>query len=37
MNSNKEILVYADWEGLEIPQCIGALFSSYSKEIFSFE
>ena len=39
MNSNKEILVYADWEGLETPQFIGTLFSSYSrgKEIFSFE
>ena len=39
MNSSKEILVYADWEGLETPQFIGTLFSSYSrgKEIFSFE
>jgi len=39
VNSNKEILVYADWDGLETPQFIGTLFSSYSrgKEIFSFE
>ena len=39
MNNSKEILVYADWEGLETPQFIGILFSSYSKgkEIFSFE
>jgi len=39
MNSNKEILVYADWDGLETSQFIGTLFSSYSrgKEIFSFE
>ena len=39
MNNNKEILVYADWEGLGVPQFIGTLFSSYSKgkEIFSFE
>ena len=39
MNSNKEILVYADWDGLETPQFIGTLLSSYSrgKEIFSFE
>ena len=40
MNSNsKEILVYADWDGLEAPQFLGTLFSSYSrgKEIFSFE
>jgi serine/threonine-protein kinase HipA len=39
MNSNKDILVYADWEDLETPQFIGTLFSSYSrgKEIFSFE
>ena len=39
MNNNKEILVYADWDGLEAPQFIGTLFSSYSrgKEIFSFE
>ena len=39
MNSNKEILVFADWEGLETSQFIGTLFSSYSrgKEIFSFE
>jgi serine/threonine-protein kinase HipA len=39
MNSNREILVYADREGLETPQFVGVLFSSYSrgKEIFSFE
>jgi len=39
MNSDKEILVYSDWKGLDIPQFIGTLFSSYSrgKEIFSFE
>ena len=39
MSSNKEILVYADWDGLETPQFVGTLFSSYSrgKEIFSFE
>ena len=39
MNSNKKILVYADWEGFEIPQSVGTLFSSCSrgKEIFSFE
>jgi serine/threonine-protein kinase HipA len=39
MNSNKEILVYADWEGLDSSQFIGVLFSSYSrgKEVFSFE
>jgi len=39
MSSNKEILVFADWDGLETPQFIGSLFSSYSrgKEIFSFE
>ena len=39
MSSNREILVYVDWDGLETPQFIGTLFSSYSrgKEIFSFE
>ena len=40
MDDRKEILVYADWEGLELPQIIGTLFSSYStsgKEIFSFK
>ena len=39
MSSSRDILVYADWEGLETPQFIGTLFSSYSrgKEIFSFE
>jgi serine/threonine-protein kinase HipA len=39
MNSNREILVYADWDVLKTPQFIGTLFSSYSrgKEIFSFE
>jgi serine/threonine-protein kinase HipA len=39
MNSNRNIFVYADWDGLETPQFIGTLFSSYSrgKEIFSFE
>ncbi|MDR0394334.1 MAG: HipA domain-containing protein [Tannerella sp.] len=39
MNSNKDILVYADWDGLVTPQFIGTLFSSHSrgKEIFSFE
>jgi serine/threonine-protein kinase HipA len=39
MSNNKDILVYADWDGLETPQFIGTLFSSYSrgKEIFSFE
>jgi serine/threonine-protein kinase HipA len=39
MISNREILIYADWNGLETPQFIGTLFSSYSrgKEIFSFE
>jgi serine/threonine-protein kinase HipA len=39
MNSNKNILVYTDWDGLKTPQFIGTLFSSYSrgKEIFSFE
>jgi serine/threonine-protein kinase HipA len=39
MNSNKEILVYADWDGLETPQFIGTLFFAYSrgKEIFSFK
>jgi serine/threonine-protein kinase HipA len=38
-NRSKEILVYADWEGLETSRIIGTLFSSYSrgKEIFSFE
>ncbi|MDR1681848.1 MAG: HipA domain-containing protein [Candidatus Symbiothrix sp.] len=39
MNSNKEIPVYADWDGLKAPQFTGTLYSSYSrgKEIFSFE
>ena len=39
MNSSKEILVYADWEGLKMPQFIGLLQSSYArgKEILSFE
>ena len=39
MKNNREILVYADWEGLETPQMVGTLFSSRSrgKEIFSFE
>ncbi|MDR1416676.1 MAG: HipA domain-containing protein [Prevotellaceae bacterium] len=39
MNNSKEIPVYADWDGLEAPQAIGTLFSTYSrgKEIFSFE
>jgi serine/threonine-protein kinase HipA len=39
MNSNREILVYADWHSLGTPQCVGRLFSSYArgKEIFSFE
>jgi serine/threonine-protein kinase HipA len=39
MNSNKKILVYADWEDLNTAQFIGTLFSSYArgKEIFSFE
>ena len=39
MNNFREILVYADWEGINTPQFIGTLFSSYSrgKEIFSFE
>ena len=39
MNSSGEIGVYAGWNGLEKPQLIGLLFSSYSrgKEIFSFE
>ena len=39
MNNNKAILAYADWDGLETPQFIGTLFSSYSrgKEIFAFE
>ena len=39
MNSGKEISVFAGWEGIETPQFIGTLFSSYSrgKEIFSFE
>jgi len=39
MNNNKNIQVYADWEGLETSRFIGTLFSSYSrgKEIFSFE
>ena len=39
MNNNREILVYADWDGLGAPQFAGTLFSSYSrgKEIFSFE
>jgi serine/threonine-protein kinase HipA len=39
MNNSREILVYADWDGLITPQLIGKLFSTYSrgKEIFSFE
>ncbi|MDR0814991.1 MAG: type II toxin-antitoxin system HipA family toxin [Bacteroidales bacterium] len=39
MNEAKEILVYADWEGLEASQFIGTLFSMFvrGKEIFSFE
>ena len=39
MSNNREILVYADWNGLEASQFVGTLFSSYSrgKEIFSFE
>ena len=39
VSSNKVILVFADWDGMETPQFIGTLFSSYSrgKEIFSFE
>jgi serine/threonine-protein kinase HipA len=39
MGGNKEILVYADWKGMEFPKCVGILHSSYSrgKEIFSFE
>ena len=39
MSSKKEILVYADWAGLNVPHLIGILHSSYSrgKEIFSFE
>jgi serine/threonine-protein kinase HipA len=39
MNSNRKILIYADWDGLETPQFIGVLFFSYSrgKGIFSFE
>jgi len=40
MNKNsKNILVYADWDGLDESQFIGTLFSTYSrgKEIFSFE
>jgi serine/threonine-protein kinase HipA len=39
MSENKNILVYADWEGLQSPQLIGILHASYSrgKEIFSFE
>ena len=39
MKNNKEILVYADWQGIGTPQLVGTLFSTYSrgKEIFSFE
>ncbi|MDR1119823.1 MAG: HipA domain-containing protein [Dysgonamonadaceae bacterium] len=39
MNNNRNILVYADWKGLDAPQFIGTLYSSYArgKEIFSFE
>ena len=39
MNNNKEILVYADWDGLQMPQFMGMLSSTSSrgKEIFSFE
>jgi serine/threonine-protein kinase HipA len=39
MSSNRTILVYADWEGLETPALVGTLHTSYSrgKEIFSFE
>ena len=39
MNRTKDILVFADWEGMEAPQFVGTLFSTYArgKEIFSFE
>ena len=39
MRNSKEILVYADWQGLKSPEFIGTLFSTFSrgKEIFSFE
>ncbi|MDR1879985.1 MAG: HipA domain-containing protein [Tannerellaceae bacterium] len=39
MNEPTEIVVYADWESLEMPQFVGTLRSSYArgKEIFSFE
>jgi serine/threonine-protein kinase HipA len=39
MSDSKNILVYADWDGLKSPQFIGTLYASYSrgKEIFSFE
>ena len=39
MSSSKDILVYADWDGLETPQFAGTLAASYSRgrEIFSFE
>jgi len=38
MNSNREILVFADWDGMENAQFVGMLYSSFSrgKEIFSF-
>jgi len=39
MNSNREILVYADWNGLDTPRFIGTLYASHvrGKEIFAFE
>ena len=39
MSSDKKILVYADWTGLESPQSIGILYAAFvrGKEIFSFE
>ena len=38
-NHNKEILVYADWQGLNGPCLMGTLFSSRlrGKEVFQFE
>lgn len=38
-NKRREILVYADWDGMDHPVMMGALYAETSrgKEIFSFE
>lgn len=38
-NKQKSIIVYAHWEGMKNPECMGTLSVSYvrGKEIFSFE